>query len=118
MYHVDDIFKGFRAGWNRDYRAAQMIFSGTPDALAIRAAVQAQHHWLYNNIPSPETGAISGGEQLLQLFGFGKRRGKTRCEALLDNGLGGWLGGATRLLQPHLTTGLGTGGRRVRASLG
>eukprot|EP00873_Tetraselmis_striata_P001664 jgi/Tetstr1/421928/TSEL_012827.t1 len=78
LHHVDDIFKGSRAGWNREYRAAQMIFGDTPDAYAIRAAVQGQHQWLYNNIPSPETGAISGGSQLLQLFGFGKRTGKRR----------------------------------------
>jgi hypothetical protein len=82
LLDVDLFFQGARQGWNRDYRSAQLIFGETPEALAIRSAVYSQHAWLYNNFPSPETGSISSGTQLLRLFEFGRRKGKVRCVVL------------------------------------
>eukprot|EP00951_Prasinocladus_malaysianus_P045423 scaffold604461_cov38-Prasinocladus_malaysianus.AAC.1 len=74
LHHVRETFGAVRQGWNRSYKAAQLIFGEGPESFAARATVASQHALMYNNMPAPETGYLLNYQQLFQLLRFGRRR--------------------------------------------
>ena len=48
LWGAQAIFDGETCGWNREYKAAKMIYGSTPDCMAIREAIRVQHHLFYS----------------------------------------------------------------------
>lgn len=89
MREVDDVFRGKRHKWNRNYAAAQKIFQGKGSVVA-RTAVQMQHAYLYGGASGIKplvsirkdllevTGNLLDATDFLELMEYGIRRGKPR----------------------------------------
>ena len=86
---VDAVFQGKRHGWNRNYAAAQKIFSG-PSSVVTKRMVQMQHAYLYGGGSQIKpvqnmrkelqevTGSLIDGDDFLRLMEYGIRRTKPR----------------------------------------
>ncbi|KAF8437483.1 hypothetical protein L210DRAFT_3545775 [Boletus edulis BED1] len=73
---VPQIFGDQVQHWNRNYRAAQVIFQG-PTSIAVRSGIQAGHRLLYARSASNVFGVIKSAEDVFALFRGGTRRSST-----------------------------------------
>ena len=81
---MDELFHRQRQGWNKGYKAAQMIYGPGPESIAARLAVSTQHKMMYSNIPAPETGYITNCTQFLDLLENGVIRKEPRSAGALS----------------------------------
>eukprot|EP01064_Diplonema_japonicum_P030831 TRINITY_DN5332_c0_g1_i1.p1 TRINITY_DN5332_c0_g1~~TRINITY_DN5332_c0_g1_i1.p1 ORF type:complete len:369 (+),score=66.17 TRINITY_DN5332_c0_g1_i1:46-1107(+) len=77
LHRVNDIFKGQKCGWNKDYDAAKTIFGRGITGMTARSAIHVEHKLLYGPVNSKVvTGAINTGADFLKLIDSGLLRGE------------------------------------------
>jgi len=68
LWDVDNIFKGLRKGWNKDYDAAQQIYGKGPSSMALRAGMRAQYSMVYEKNPNGNSCTLRNIEGLRGLY--------------------------------------------------